>query len=816
MEIIVALIGVAGGIAAVYFGYWLVKRDREKDKGQEPRKPLRPPSPPTPSSLPEAIPKLPDPYFAHPYPLQKNFTGRMAERMELTEWFTKSSDPMFAYIAIGGMGKSALTWYWLNEDIIKQGLAPEGVIWWSFYDEEARFETFLLKAIQYASKGKTDPKTIDSTRDRMECLCHLLRDNRFLLVLDGVERVLREYAGLGSPYKGDEVKEDERGDFRVCVDPNVGMFLQWLCSSNPQTKILLTSRLFPKELDGMSGCCKEELEEMYKQDAVEFFLLQGVKGTRAEIERACEPYGCHPLGLRLLSGMILKDPKFQGDIVGWTRHNPIPELTGTQRQHHILGLSYDSLDSSKQSLISKLSAFRYPMAYDAISILNEFGNEKEFDEALIELRDRGLLLRNDKTNRYDLHPIVRSYCYDRLLDKKGVHSQLRDYFAKVPQPERVESLDDLAPVIELYHHTVNSGRYDEAFHLVPERLHGPLYYVLGAYQTVIDLLCALFPDGEDKPPRLKEKNAQSWALHSLAGSYSISGQSNKAVPLLQMGNEIDQRLENKQGLAVGLGCLALGPQILLGELKSAEANLRRSIDLSHEIEHEFDEAVGHEELGRLLAYQGRFEESETELLKAQGVFDQYGHTETNLVSVVRAYLSLLALFIDKPSVALEFAEKAFELAKKSQKAKCPYAGPQDIIRAEWILGASYLANEDLPNAEKHLHESLNRDRRINMVDLEPDILLELAKLRFKQKHKGHKEEALKLANEALQIADRCEYRLKQADIHNFMAEFYLGKKDYSTAKEHADIAEERAKCGYKPALDKAIKLSKLIAEKSKS
>jgi hypothetical protein len=89
---------------------------------------------------------------------------------------------------------------------------------------------------------------------------------------------------------------------------------------------------------------------------------------------------------------------------------------------------------------------------------------------LIELVDRGLLLRDAETDKYDLHPIVRRYCYDKLLDKKGVHSQLRDYFATVPEPEKIESLDDLAPVIELYHHTVNSGRYDEAFGLYRDRL----------------------------------------------------------------------------------------------------------------------------------------------------------------------------------------------------------------------------------------------------------------------------------------------------------------------------------------------------------
>ena len=452
---------------------------------------------------PDTFPTPPFPYFAHPYLLQENFTGRLSERKELTEWFTKGSCPMFAYVAIGGMGKSALTWYWLQEDIIKQGLASEGIIWWSFYDREARFETFLEKAIQYVSKGKIDPKDIPSTWEKMDTLYNcFFNNNRFLLVLDGVERVLRAYAGLGSPYQGDEVKKDEK-DFLACIDPNVGTFLQWLASSNVKTKTLLTSRLCPKEMDGIAGCLHKELEEMNKEDAVDFFHRQGVKGNRAEIETACEPFGYHPLSLRLLSGMIVKDPKYMGDIKAWTKYNPLPDLKG--KEHNILELAYNSLDKKKQTLISKLSAFRNPMDYDSILIFNEFGTEEKFDQVLIELVDRGLLLRDAKSKKYDLHPIIRRYCYDKLLDKEGVHSQLRDYFASVPKPEKVESLDDLAPVIELYHHTVNSVKYDEACDLLRERLlPDPLYFKFGAYQLAIDLLRPLFPDGEDKPPRLKK------------------------------------------------------------------------------------------------------------------------------------------------------------------------------------------------------------------------------------------------------------------------------------------------------------------------
>ena len=70
------------------------------------------------------------------------------------------------------------------------------------------------------------------------------------------------------------------------------------------------------------------------------------------------------------------------------------------------------------------------------------------------------------------------------------------------------------------------------------------------------------------------------------------------------------------------------------------------------------------------------------------------------------------------------------------------------------------------------------------------------------------EQAKSLTREALEIADRCEYRLKQADIHNFLAEMALPEGDKETAREQAEIAKERAWCDgppycYRKALDQA-------------
>ncbi|MDO9098312.1 MAG: DUF4062 domain-containing protein, partial [Candidatus Methanoperedens sp.] len=452
------------------------------------------------------IQKFPIPPAYYPaYPMHENFTGREQEREMLTNWLRKDSHPMLALIAMGGMGKTALAWHWLTEDIKGSDEQPRKILWWSFYDSEAGFDRFLRKAIEYFSDDEVDWNKLVSTRDKMEFLYEILSKNRYLLMLDGVERVLRNYYNLGSPYQGDEIKEDERGDFRSCIEPNCGMFFQWLTSGDTKTKTLLTSRLYPKELDDLEGCLRKDLKQMDKEDAVEFFHRQGVKGTRAEIEIACESVGYHPLYLRLLSGIIVCDPKNPGDIQEWMKYNLIPELKGKEG-HNILEFAYNSLDKKKQEFISKLSAFRNPMDWEAIVIFNEFGGEGKLNKVLIELVDRGMLFRDEKSNKFDMHPVVRKYCYDRLGDREGVHSRVRDYFTAIPVPEKIESVDDLAPVIELYHHTVRAGKYHEAVNLY-DRLSNKLYYSFGAYQTIIELLRALFPDGEDKLPRLNDEYA---------------------------------------------------------------------------------------------------------------------------------------------------------------------------------------------------------------------------------------------------------------------------------------------------------------------
>jgi len=649
-------------------------------------------------------------------------------------------------------------------------------LWWCFYDRESGFERFLERAVAYVSGGEIDAANWP-VRDRMECLRALLAERRFLLVLDGAERLLRAYARMDAPYLGDEQVEAQsdlsQASLYQCADPNVGTFLQWLAGLGA-TKTLLTSRLLPRELEGLAGVARRDLTQMDPEDAVRFFRAMDIRGTRAELAEACAPYGYLPLALRLLAGLVAEDPARSGDIAVATDYEITEDLRGKE-QHHILERAYDALDPMARDLLSRIAAFRSPVGYGVLRAIfgphptpsaplpspevgrgergarpecsegvggvmgegRRFESERALKDALRGLVTRGLLLRQEGTGRYDLHPVVRRYAYDRLADKEGTHTHLRDYFAAVPEPEHVESLDDLAPTIELYHHTVRAGQYDEAWWLLRGRLvPNPLYFRFGAYQLMIELKQELFPGGNPFTPsggatlpQLSDEAWQAWTLNALAGAYAMSGQPGRAVPLVGGYVAISRKRADRKNEAIGLANLAT-QQIAIGTLAVAEESLRRAIELDREIVGgERDEACDHQELGRLLAYTGVFEEAKGELGKSYEYDSQHGDRQGE--GVDWAYHALRGLLMVRAGGGESF-EDPLPAARRARELADVRGHERDIIRAEWLLGAAHWAQGELAQAEPHLEEALRRCRRINLIELEPDILLELARLRHAQ------------------------------------------------------------------------------------
>jgi hypothetical protein len=158
------------------------------------------------------IPTAPEPYIAHSYALLQTgkLIGRQPELCVLNDWVTGKGDfahvALLAVVALGGMGKSALTWHWFQTVAEQEWPAAQrgplqGRLWWSFYESDAHFENFIPRALAYVL-GRTEQdvcKEIPSLHEQAEVLVRELDRRPFLMVLDGLERVLAAYTGEGAP-----------------------------------------------------------------------------------------------------------------------------------------------------------------------------------------------------------------------------------------------------------------------------------------------------------------------------------------------------------------------------------------------------------------------------------------------------------------------------------------------------------------------------------------------------------------------------------------------------------------------------------------
>jgi hypothetical protein len=154
---------------------------------------------------------------------------------------------LFCVVAIGGMGKSALTWKWF-EDIAPNELPKlAGRMWWSFYESDGYYENFLLRALAYASGMPEAEVRRFTARDREDRLLRLLDERPYLVVLDGLERILVAYARLHAAHLADDDLDEqtanetagamdlpeearetylEKHRLRRCAHPRSGEFLR--------------------------------------------------------------------------------------------------------------------------------------------------------------------------------------------------------------------------------------------------------------------------------------------------------------------------------------------------------------------------------------------------------------------------------------------------------------------------------------------------------------------------------------------------------------------------------------------------------------
>jgi len=778
-------------------------------------------------------------FIPHPYPEAPNFTGRKKERAMLTEWLTEDGDrPLLSLMAIGGMGKSSLSWRWLQEDVIEKGLEFDGIFWWSFYESHANFSAFINETISFLFPEKEEMLRQLSDREKIDRVLRELRKNKYLIIFDGFERTLRAYMSISACYHADDCRPVSEERHRQCVDPNLSWFLRAISSLDCKTKTLLTTRLHPLDLEGLRGVRKRTLDRMNSQDAVDFFHAQGIRGSPPEIMRACEKYDYLPLCLRLLSGVLITHPKFRKDKdIKHTEMIPDLDLKNVDAQfhdamkfEHILNFSYDNLNEKDQLLISSISAFRSSMEFTVLmDILDPVKDESKFRKTLESLKKRGLLFYDEDTDRYDLHPVVRRYCYHALPDPSQIHNQYAQYFQNQVGYDRerlesltggryadVKSVDELQPVIELYYHTVRAGRYDEAAQLYHNVLYIPLIHQFFQNNLVIELLEPLFPEGYDQPKITDEKNLAR-IYRTLAIPYIMQNYL-RAIILQKRSCLTFERIGDFETYARTLNNLA-STFLFHGDFESAYSSVQKGIELIVSKNGSGNENILRKQSVQILAYLGRYEESDSLYIEAKKHWLR--NHEYRQLTMVSYFRSVSAILSGKPEEALIYAEEAVVYAKQHADEFAPVI--IDNIFINWIMGKSHLNMMDLDSAETFLKKAIIESRKTYYIGIEAYALIDMARLLH---FKGQDDESLSLVHEALEIADRYDYVIHQTDAHHFLAEFWKDKGNVVKAIGNAKLAKLRSyqmidcesgdyitkdpetEWKYKPGFDKAERLLK--------
>ena len=208
----------------------------------------------------------------------RDLVGRQAELNLLTDWVANPGSEAFAarifcFVAIGGMGKSALAWKWFQQIAPEEMKPLAGRLWWSFYESDASFENFLNRALSYVSgQGEDEVRALPWPEREAQLLRHL-DEQPFLFVLDGLERILLAYHRMDASYLADDEYDEQTANrvagaaglpaaaaqsfigqhrLRQTIDPRAGAFLQRLAQVRA-SRVLISTRLYPSELQTRTG-----------------------------------------------------------------------------------------------------------------------------------------------------------------------------------------------------------------------------------------------------------------------------------------------------------------------------------------------------------------------------------------------------------------------------------------------------------------------------------------------------------------------------------------------------------------------------------
>lgn len=332
-------------------------------------------------------PKPPDFYAEPDYIASHQFVGRQAELDTLSDWSNRS-DPtnLLLFEAIGGNGKSMLTWEWATKHSTKVRTDWAGRFWYSFYERGAIMQDFCQRALAYMTGRPQKDFETRKTGELKDELIAQLHSRPWLIILDGLERVLAAYHRIDAASIADDEVSSLSGQTlnrNPCdaVRDEDNDLIRALAACAP-SKILISSRFTPRILlnsagQAIAGVKRINLSGLRPSDAEALFRQCGITGDSAAIQDYLQQ-NCdnHPLVIGVLAGLIAYYHADRCNFDSWSIDPcggaglDLGKLNLTQRRNHILTFALDGVPSLGRQLLSTLAFFTDSIDYDTLKTLN--------------------------------------------------------------------------------------------------------------------------------------------------------------------------------------------------------------------------------------------------------------------------------------------------------------------------------------------------------------------------------------------------------------------------------------------------------------
>jgi tetratricopeptide (TPR) repeat protein len=539
-------------------------------------------------------------------------------------------------IGFGGEGKSSLARRWLD-DLLEGSyeLEPDGIFWWSFYDN-SNVDEFFATALTFISGKAVDLQQNLSSHARAHLIAALLTKGRYIFVLDGLD-----------------VMQHQNGDsYGFVVNSDLGNLLKFFGAPKHESFCLVSSRIPLLDLTSYTAYIHHDVDRLSTSEGCTLLRNLGVEGPDDSLERIVTSWDGYALALSLIGTYLVEQHDGNSTSIE-DIPAPISDESRHERVYRVLRRYDAHLIEAERAMLMLFSMLRTPVnvaslkqllradAYTSdLSASISALEEGDYEASLERLTSLRILRFNSETGHYTIHSIIRSYYRNRLTEcdpdqVRGAHARIRDYYLDISASQSdLRTLEDLMPLIEAVHHSCEAREYGEAERILHIRINrsGLIARLpaLGASETNLSLISGFFPQGDlTKEPLASDDNKIYWFLNEIGVCMAGLGRLDEALTVYDRAVLVALESEDWANVSTSYENLA-STYYFLGQLDMASDSAERARN--------FARLVKGKELERnALGVQAWIAHLHGDLSTARKLFQKAAYLERNLSG--RPYLN---------------------------------------------------------------------------------------------------------------------------------------------------------------------------------